>query len=147
MYAGVREALARGFAGKDVAAVAAIHNRNEAGEIHFHAHVLVGKFAYCRTTCRMLSLNSQAGGNSGARVHDLKRGWKEAVDNEFERRLRVRVAQPASFARPALRLEDGTNVPASSTAPIVPRSSRGTSPRITPGASASRPHSDQLYEP
>jgi hypothetical protein len=111
MYAGIREALARGFPGKDIAAVAAIHTRNEAGEIHFHAHVLVGKFAYCRATRRTVSLNSQAGGNSGARVYDLKRAWKEAVDKEFERRVGVRVDQPGGFARPSLLLEDGTKVP------------------------------------
>lgn len=49
MHAGVREALWRAFGGLDVAAVAAIHTRNEAGEIHFHAHVLVGKFARNRS--------------------------------------------------------------------------------------------------
>jgi hypothetical protein len=111
MYAGIREALARGFPGMDIASVAAIHTRNEAGEIHFHAHVLVGKFAYCRATQRTVSLNSQAGGNSGARVHDLKRAWKEAVDKEFERQVGVRVDQARGFARPSLLLADGTKVP------------------------------------
>src|SRR6185295_5977107 len=108
---GIREALARGFPGKDVAAVAAIHTRNEVGEIHFHAHVLVAKFAFDRARRRMVSLNSQAGGNTPARMRDLKLGWKEGVDRELAHRLRIRVEQPAGFARPALVLEDGTKLP------------------------------------
>ncbi|HEV8224336.1 MAG TPA: hypothetical protein VGP74_03685 [Rubrobacteraceae bacterium] len=35
------DCLARGFPDKDYGAVAAVHTRNDAGEIHFHAHVLV----------------------------------------------------------------------------------------------------------
>jgi hypothetical protein len=111
MYAGVREALARAFPDKDVAAVAAIHTRNEAGEIHFHAHVLVAKFALDRTRRRMVSLNSQAGGNSPTRIRDLKLGWKETVDRELGQRLGLRIEQPAPFKRPALVLEDGTKLP------------------------------------
>jgi hypothetical protein len=110
MYAAIREALGRGFPDKDFGAVAAIHTRNEAGEIHFHAHVLVGKFARCRLTRRLVSLNSQAGGNNGRRVDEIKRGWKEAIDRELAARLQLRVEQPARFARPALVLPDGTRV-------------------------------------
>ena len=111
MYAGVREALGRAFAGLEIAAVAAIHTRNEAGEIHFHAHVLVAKFARNRATGRMVSLNSKAGGNSASRVRDLKAGWKEAVDRELAVRLNLRVDQGRSFARPALVLPEGTRLP------------------------------------
>jgi hypothetical protein len=111
MYAGVREALARAFAGKEIAGVAAIHTRNEAGEIHFHAHVLVAKFARDRVTGRMVSLNSKAGGNSAVRVRDLKAGWKEAVDRELAASLGLRVEQRRPFARPALVLPEGTRLP------------------------------------
>src|SRR6185295_9783007 len=102
MYAGVREALARAFPDMEIAAVAAIHTRNEAGEIHFHVHVVVAKFARNRATGRMVSLNSKAGGNSATRVRDLKAGWKEGVDRELAARLNLRVDQGRSFARPAL---------------------------------------------
>jgi hypothetical protein len=127
MYAGIREALARGFPGQDIGAVASIHTRNEAGEIHFHAHVLVGKFGRCRATRRLVSLNSQAGGNTGKRVHELKRGWKEAIDRELAQRLRVRVEQPAGFARPALVLEDGTKL-----APLTRESRRMLDKHLSP---------------
>jgi hypothetical protein len=71
MYAAVRQVLERGFPGKDYAAVAAIHTRNEVGEIHHHVHVLVGKFARDRESGKVVSLNGKRGGNGPSRVREL----------------------------------------------------------------------------
>src|SRR5664279_5808055 len=60
--AAIQKALDRAFPGFRFSAVAAIHTRNQAGEIHFHAHVLVGKFAEQVATGRTYSLGSKAGG-------------------------------------------------------------------------------------
>lgn len=111
MYAAVHTTLERAFPGKDIAAVAAIHTRNEDGEIHYHVHVLVGKFARDRSSGRIFSLNSKAGGNTGGRLRDLKVAWKESVDAELRGRLGLRIEQGRSYARPALLLPDGTHVP------------------------------------
>jgi hypothetical protein len=127
MYAGAREALAHAFPGKEIAAVAAIHTRNEAGEIHFHAHVLVAKFARDLASRRMVSLNSTAGGNSASRVRDLKAGWKEGVDRELAARLGLRVEQGRAFARPALVLAEGTRLP-----PLDRESRRLLDKRLSP---------------
>jgi hypothetical protein len=58
----------------------------------------------------MVSLNSRAGGNSPTRVRDLKAGWKEGVDRELGRRLRLEVHQSTRFGRPAVVLEDGSRL-------------------------------------
>ena len=111
IYAAVREALDRTFAQKDYAAVAAIHTRNEVGEIHYHAHVLVGKFAKNRETGRVVSLCSTAGGDTGRRrLLDLKKAWKEAVDRQFKERLGLRIEQRAANSAPTLVMADGTRL-------------------------------------
>jgi hypothetical protein len=112
MIAAANAALAAGFPGKEVAAVGAMHTRNEAGEIHYHLHVLVGKFARDRASGRVFSLNSKAGGNTASRLRDLKLGWKEAIDRELGTRLGLRVEQSRPYARPALVLPGGEKVPA-----------------------------------
>ena len=111
MYAAVGMALQSAFPDRDITAVAAIHTRNEAGEIHHHAHVLVAKFARDRRSGRTYSLNSKAGGNSAARMREIKVAWKEGVDREFVQRLGLRVEQGRPYARPTLVLADGTRIP------------------------------------
>ena len=61
MYAALQSALDAAFPGKEYRAVAAVHARNEAGEVHYHAHVLIGKFARDTARGRVFSLNSRAG--------------------------------------------------------------------------------------
>src|SRR6185312_10694558 len=90
--------------------VAAIHTRNEAGEIHYHLHVLVAKFAKDLASGRTVSLNSTAGGNGAGRVREIKQGWKDGVDKEFKERLGLTIEQRASNAAPALVLPDGTRL-------------------------------------
>src|SRR5512141_589959 len=68
IYAAVRSALDRAFAGLRYSAVAAIHTRNQVGEIHYHVHVLVAKFAKDPRTRRTVSLNGKAAGNGPSRV-------------------------------------------------------------------------------
>ncbi len=87
--------------------------RNEVGEVHYHAHVLIGKFAKDAARGRVFSLNSASGGNSGkARLGALKAAWKEGLDAQLKERLGLVVTQGAPYARPALTLGDGSYVPA-----------------------------------
>jgi hypothetical protein len=111
LYAAILATLEQAFPGVDYSGVAAVHTRNEAGEIHYHLHVLVGKFARDRATGRLCSLNSKKGGNHPGRVQALKRGWKDNVDREFRERLGLTIEQSRAYARPALVLEDRTRVP------------------------------------
>jgi hypothetical protein len=134
MYAAVGSALDRAFADRDVAAVAAIHTRNDAGEIHYHVHVLVAKFARHRASGRIFSLNSKAGGNTGARVRDIKLAWKDSVDAELQRRLGLRVEQSRPYARPCLVLPDGTRIP-----PLNRESRRLLDKHLSPSYTATAP--------
>jgi hypothetical protein len=83
IYAAVQTALDRSFAGLCYSAVAAIHTRNQVGEIHYHVHVLVAKFAKDPRTGRTFSLNGKASGNGPARIRDLKAGWQDGIEKEF----------------------------------------------------------------
>ena len=60
MYAAAQAALDSIYAGKRYTAVAAIHTRNENGEIHYHAHVLVGKFAFDEATGKFSASTARA---------------------------------------------------------------------------------------
>jgi hypothetical protein len=112
MYAALQATLDTAFPGKSYKAVTTVHARNEAGEVHYHAHVLIGKFARDIVRRRTFSLNSRAGGNTGkARVATLKQAWKEHLDAQLKRRLGLTVAQGASFARPTLTLRNGSSIP------------------------------------
>jgi hypothetical protein len=110
MYAAVQATLDRALAGKEYRAVAAVHTRNEGGEIHYHAHVLIGKFARERDTGEMVSLNGRRSGNGPGRMRELKLGWKETLDHEFKERLGLTIEQRAPNAAPALVLADGTRL-------------------------------------
>jgi hypothetical protein len=113
IYAGLERTIGAAFPGKDVKAVATVHARNEAGEVHYHAHVLIGKFAHDSARSRTFSLNSASGGNTGlARLALLKQAWKEGLDAELKARLGLTITQGAAYAKPALTLADGTYVPA-----------------------------------
>ena len=112
MNGALQVALDAAFPGKEYKAVAAIHARNEAGEVHYHAHVLVGKFARDPARGRVFSLNSASGGNTGkARLGALKQAWKQGLDAALKERLGLVVQQAAPFASPALTLADGSYVP------------------------------------
>ena len=108
--AAIKRTLDRAFAGFRYSAVAAIHTRNEAGEIHYHAHVLVGKFARSIETGRAVSLNSTAGKNYPARVREMKLGWQEGIEKEFRERLQLGIEQKSPRGSVALVLPDGTRL-------------------------------------
>jgi hypothetical protein len=113
IYAALDKTLTAAFPGKAIKAVTTVHARNEAGEVHYHAHVLIGKFAVDQARRRLFSLNSASSGNTGhARVALLKQEWKVNFDAELEARLGIKVTQGAPYARPALTLADGTYAPA-----------------------------------
>ena len=107
IYAAVQSALDRSFPGLRYSAVAAIHTRNQVGEIHYHIHVLVAKFAQDRNTGRTVSLNGKAARNGPARVRDLKAGWKEGLEREFRERLQLGIEQKTARGSVALALPDG----------------------------------------
>jgi hypothetical protein len=112
IYAALQATLEAAFSGMRYKAVTTVHARNEAGEVHYHAHVLIGKFAFDPARRREYSLNSAAGGNTGkARVLLLKNAWKQHLDTELQKRLGLTVDQGEPFARPALTLPDGSYVP------------------------------------
>jgi hypothetical protein len=108
--AAIKQSMDRAFAGFRYSAVAAIHTRNEAGEIHYHAHVLVGKFARSIETGRLVSLNSTAGKNYPARVREMKIGWQEGIDKEFRERLQLGIEQKSPHSSVALVLPDGSRL-------------------------------------
>ena len=108
--AAIKRTLDRAFAGFGYSAVAAIHTRNEAGEIHYHAHVLVGKFARSIETGRAVSLNSTAGKNYPARVREMKAGWQDGIEKEFHDRLRLGIEQKFPRGSVALVLPDGSRL-------------------------------------
>jgi hypothetical protein len=109
--AAIKQALDRAFGGFSYSAVAAIHTRNQAGEIHYHAHVLVGKFARAIETGRMVSLNSSTTGkNTPSRLREMKAGWQEGIEKEFRERLQLGIEQKTSRSPVALVLPDGTRL-------------------------------------
>ncbi len=108
--AAVQTALDRAFPGLRYSAVAAIHTRNQVGEIHYHVHVLVGKFARDIKTDRVVSLNSQAGGNGPGRVREMKLGWLDGIEREFRERLQLGIEQKTPRSPVALVLPDGSRL-------------------------------------
>jgi hypothetical protein len=109
--AAVPYALDRAFSGFHYSAIAAIHNRNRDGQVHYYAHVLVGKFAQKVDTGRTFSLNGAAAGNSGrARLKELKLGWQEGIEKEFRQRLNLGIEQATPHGPVALVLPDGTRL-------------------------------------
>lgn len=110
MYAAAGAMLEKAFPGRDITAVAAIHTRNENGEIHYHVHILVGKFAQDPENGKSYSLNSVRGGNTPERVSALKNAWKEDVVREFKERLGVGMEQTRTHGPVILELPDGTKI-------------------------------------
>lgn len=108
MYAAIKESLEKAFPGKDFASVASIHTRNENGEVHYHAHVLVAKFARDKETGKSYSLNSIKGGNTRkSRLENMKEGWKNGVEREFKERLNLGIEQHKANGPVTLHLPDG----------------------------------------
>jgi hypothetical protein len=110
MYAAAGAMLEKAFPGRDITAVAAIHTRNENGEIHYHIHILVGKFARDLENGKSYSLNSVRGGNTPERVSALKNAWKEEMVREFKDRLGVGMEQTRTHGPVVLELPDGTRI-------------------------------------
>jgi len=111
MNAAIKQALDRAFVGYRYTAVAAIHTRNQVGEIHYHAHVLVGKFAQNVAKGQTYSLSSLAGGNTGRkRLLELKLGWTEGIEKEFRERLQLGIEQKTPRGSVTLVLPDGARL-------------------------------------
>ncbi len=111
MNAAVKNALDRAFPGFRYSAVAAIHTRNQVGEIHYHVHVLVAKFAKQVSTGRTFSLGGRAGGNTGrAQLSAMKLGWQEGIEKEFRERLRLGIEQKTPRSPVSLVMPDGEHL-------------------------------------
>lgn len=111
LAAAVSHALDRAFPGLRYSAVAAIHTRNRSHEVHYYAHVLVGKVAQQVGTGRSVSLNGKAAGNSGyERLKELKLGWCAGVEKEYRERLGLGIEQSTPHAPVALVLPDGSRL-------------------------------------
>ncbi len=96
--AAIDHALARALAGFRYSAVAAMHTRNQTGEIHYQAHVLVGNFARDIRTDRLLSLN----GNRGQCTRPC-----QGAEDGLARRHREGIPRAAS---PGHRAEDAARL-------------------------------------
>lgn len=134
MYAAAGAMLEKAFPGRDITAVAAIHTRNENGEIHYHIHILVGKFARDPENGKSYSLNSVRGGNTPERVSALKNAWKEDVVREFKDRLGVGMEQTRTHGPVILELPDGTKIE-----PLNRNSRRILEKKLEPTYSATTP--------
>lgn len=111
LAAAVPHALDRAFPGLRYSAVAAIHTRNRSHEVHYYAHVLVGKVAQQVGTGRSVSLNGKAAGNSGyARLKELKLGWCAGIEKEYRERLGLGIEQSTPHGPVALVLPDGSRL-------------------------------------
>jgi hypothetical protein len=111
MAAALPNTLDSTFPGFRYWAVAAIHTRSRSHEVHYYAHVLVGKFAQKVDTGKTFSLNSASSGNSGyARLKALKSAWQEGIEKEFRERLNLGIEQPTPHGPVALVLPDGSRI-------------------------------------
>jgi hypothetical protein len=111
IHAAVRSALGKAFGGLDFTGVAAVHTRNEAGEIHYHAHVLVSKFARDQATGKVFSLgNPDIGRLSRPHLRALKEGWRDEVNREFRDRLGLVVEQSKPNGPVALVTPEGVRL-------------------------------------
>ncbi len=136
MHAAIRPMLERVYPGKELAAVAAIHTRNDNGEIHYHAHLLIGKFVTDKETGKRNSIGSKAGGDRGHEtVNALKDAWKEEVTKEFKERLGLGIEQPKKNGPAILNLPDGTRLEPLNRASrrILEKQLEPTYSRTTPG--------------
>lgn len=111
MRAAAEQALDCAFAGLRYSAVAAIHTRNRDGQVHYYAHVLVGKFVQLATSGRTVSVNGSCSGNTGyGRLKQLKLGWQHGVEKEFNERLGLGIEQTTPHGPVALVLPDGSRL-------------------------------------
>ena len=114
-----REAMQRAFGravekmypGFDVSAVGATHTRNSNGEVHWHVHGLVAKFAERKTDGRILSLNGKAVQGGKNPVHDFKEAWKIEVEAELKKEFGITVEQTTKNGPAKIITADGIMLP------------------------------------
>ena len=110
MNKAISETLSLAYPDKDYAAVSAIHRRNNEAEIHFHAHVLVGKFARDRATGKTHSLNNakMMGGNARESAR-LKSAWTKAINRELAKEFQIGIKLERQ-GKITLTMPDGRNI-------------------------------------
>ena len=105
MYKAVDTALQKAYPGKEISAVSAVHTRNQNGEVHYHVHALVSKFAKDTETGKWGSLNKSASYEHGR----LKEGWTEGIKREFEKSFGLKINQRQD-GKAVLTLKDGSTL-------------------------------------
>jgi hypothetical protein len=111
MTEAVRRSLDRVFQGLRYSGVSALHTRNESGEVHYHLHVLVAKFAHFCDTGRRFSLNQPKFARLGpAALRAIKAAWKEEVDGLVKERFGVSVEQSRHCGPVTLLMPDGARL-------------------------------------
>jgi hypothetical protein len=111
MTEAVRRSLDRVFQGLRYSGVSALHTRNESGEVHYHLHVLVAKFAHFCDTGRRFSLNQPKFARLGpAALRAIKLAWKEEVDGLVKERFGVSVEQSRHCGPVTLLMPDGARL-------------------------------------
>jgi hypothetical protein len=108
LHGAAKTAVGRLLRGLSYAGVTGIHTRNQLGEIHYHAHVLVGKFARHVATGCTVTLNNSIGLRA---IREMGLAWHEGVAREFRERLRLGIEDKLPWAGPvALILPDGSRL-------------------------------------
>jgi hypothetical protein len=111
MTTAVRRSFDRVLSGLDFSGVTALHTRNECGEIHYHLHVLVSKFAHDQGTGKRFSLNNPKFARLGPQaLAELKLAWKEEVDLLVKERLGVTIDQSRRYGPVSLVMPDGVRL-------------------------------------
>lgn len=107
MQRALGQAIEKMYPNVNLSAVGAIHTRNSNGEVHFHAHALVSKFAERKSDGRILSLNGKAVQGELAPVFALKQAWKEAVNAELKKEFGITIEQSKPNGAAKIRTAEG----------------------------------------
>ena len=111
MAEALRQTLDRAFSGFDYTGVTALHTRNEDSEVHYHLHVLISKFGYDHARGKVVSINNpQFGWLDRSALAEIKRGWKENIDQLFKERFDVTIEQKRANGPVTLTMPDGTRL-------------------------------------
>lgn len=106
----VKESLEKTYPGKDYAAVSSVHTRNSNGEIHYHAHVLVGKFVKDIKTGKTHSINNaEAMGGNARDGNKIKGHWHTAINREMEKEFGIRI-ENRKDGKPVIHMPDGASL-------------------------------------
>ncbi len=105
------QAIQKMYPEMKISGVAATHTRNSNGEVHWHNHGLVSKFAERKSDGRILSLNGKAVQEGANPVMAFKAAWKEAVESELKKEFGITVSQVRSNGPAKIVTAEGITLP------------------------------------